>query len=111
MHQRENRAKKSGKSKWKRNTARARSSKSAGAVSGPSGWGPAGRAHPTTPTMSRISYPGATGTTPALGTRHVPGVGIDEAGPSHSYGGGPPDRQGRDVGRWSWVKWHCWGRG
>lgn len=86
-----------------------RSSKSPGAVSGPSGWGPEGRAHPTTP--KKAGYPGATGMTPTLGTRHVPGVGIDEAGPSHSYGGGAPDRQGRDVGRWSWVKWHCWGRG
>lgn len=63
------------------------------------------------PPQLGAGYLGTTGTTPALGTRHVPGVGIGEAGPRHSYGDGPPDRQGRDVGRWIWVKWHCWGRG
>lgn len=43
------------------------------------------------------------------GGEQVPGVGIDEAGPRHRNG--PPDRQSRAVGRWIWVKWHCWGRG
>lgn len=63
------------------------------------------------PPQPGAGNPEGTGATPALGTRHVPRAGIDEASPRHSSGGGTPDSQDRDVGRRSWVKWCCWGRG
>lgn len=56
------------------------------------------------PSQSGAGHPGGARAAAALGTRHVSGAGIDEAGPRHRSGSRPTDRQDRAVGRWRWVK-------
>lgn len=56
------------------------------------------------PSQSGAGHPGGTRAAAALGTRHVSGAGIDEAGPRRRSGSRPTDRQDRAVGRWRWVK-------
>lgn len=91
-----------GKEKWKKTCGKekipglSRSSKPAGRVAGllqvHQGGVQTSRHIP--PPQSGSGNPEGTGATPALGTKHVPGVGIDETGPRHRFGGWTP-RQAR----------------